>query len=204
MSVAEPLTRRIALHRYAAIISVLCACEFSPLDPPADFRTGVYAVSVTVDDGCGQIDVPNEPLNCRAGLDLADDGALLVAWPEVDRATYIVHDGALTNVAEAPVLRWSTSGTEPSTVCDGAALRWIVSLSNDGVGALSGSLRNSWTGVDGCPVTVAMPTAECNTVFAYRYTLEESCEAPCTLENEDTAPAPGEPYDCGLTRCVCP
>jgi len=47
-----------------------------------------------------------------------------------------------------------------------------------------------------------MPAMECTTTFAYRYTLEEPCEAPCELVDADVAPS--EPYDCGLAACECP
>jgi hypothetical protein len=177
-------------------------CEFSPLGPAPDFRAGVYTVDVTIDDGCNQVAVMDTPLDCKAGLLLDDDGALSAAWPEVDGATYVVHDGALPRVAESPVTRWSTSGIEPADGCDGAAMRWIVTLANDDTGAISGSLRNSWTGVMGCPVVPSRPQLDCSTSFAYRYTLEEPCEAPCTLvEAESTDDGP---YDCGLAACECP
>jgi hypothetical protein len=185
---------------------LLAACEFGPLAPAAAFRAGVYDVSVTVDDACGQIDVPMPApaMDCRVGLQLTDDGSLGAAWPEVDGATYVVNDGALPNIGEMPVLRWSDSGIEPSTVCDGAALRWVVTLSNDADGKVSGTLRNNWTGVTGCPVTPALPQTECTTAFTYRYDLDEACEAPCELVDADVAPAAGEPYDCGLSVCECP
>jgi hypothetical protein len=178
------------------------ACELGPLGPAAAFRTGVYAVDVTLDDGCGQVDVPDTPMDCHAGLEVDADGALVAAWPEVDAATYIVHDGTIPRITEEPALRWSTSGIEQSTTCEGAALRWIVTLSNDDEGAISGSLRNSWTGVATCPVTTEMPAMECTTTFAYRYTLEEPCEAPCSLV--DAEAVDGAPYDCGLAACECP
>lgn len=185
------------------MLLALGACDLGPLEPASPFRAGVYAVAVNVDDGCAQVDVPDAPLDCHAGMALADDGSLMAAWPEVDGATYVVHDGTMPNIGTEPVLRWSTSGTEASTVCDSAALRWITSLSNDDDGALSGSLRNTWTGVDDCPVTPAMPAMDCATVFSYRYTLEEPCEDPCTLVDAGTAPPAGE-YDCGLSACECP
>lgn len=183
-------------------LASLLACEFSPLGPGPDFRPGVYTVDVTVNDGCNQVAVMDTPLDCRAGLQLDDEGGLSVAWPEVDGATYVVNDGLMPRVAESPVIRWSTSGIEPSADCDGAAMRWIVTLANDDAGALSGSLRNSWTGVMACPVVPSRPQTECSTTFAYRYTLEEPCDAPCTLVEAD-ATVDG-PYDCGLAACECP
>jgi hypothetical protein len=180
------------------------ACEFGPLEPAAGFRAGVYDVSVSVDDACGQIGVAMRAMDCRGGVQVVDDGALSIAWPEVDGATYVINDGALPNIGESPVLRWSDSGIEPSTECDGAALRWVVTLTNDDEGKLSGSLRNSWTGVTGCPVTTTMPQTECTTAFSYRYDLHEPCEDPCELVDSDIAPAAGEPYDCGLSVCSCP
>lgn len=190
--------------RALVVTALLAACEFGPLEPAAGFRAGVYEVAVTVNDACEQIDVAMPAMDCRAGLELDDDGALFGAWPEVDGMTYVVHDGTLPNVSTAPVLRWSTSGIEPSTACDGAALRWVVSLANDDAGQITGSLRNSWTGISGCPTLPELPSAECTTAFTYRYTLEQPCEAPCTLVDDDTTPAAGEPYDCGLSACECP
>lgn len=185
-----------------ASLAVLGACEFSPLGPAAPFRSGVYAVDVTIDDGCNQVFVMDTPLDCRAGLEVDDEGALSAAWPEVEGMTYVVNDGLMPKVADAPVLRWSTSGTEPSESCDTAALRWVVSLANDDSGAISGSLRNSWTGVMGCPVVPSMPAMECTSTFVYRYTLEEPCDAPCELVEADNTD--DGPYDCGLAACECP
>jgi hypothetical protein len=183
------------------VFLAIAACELGPLEPAAPFRTGVYHVAVTLDDGCSQVDVPDTPMDCLAGMTVDADGGLVAAWPEIDGATYVVNDATIPKIADAPVLRWSTSTVEPSTVCDGAALRWIVSLSNDEDGALSGSLRNTWTDVETCPVTPAMPAMECTTTFAYRYTLETPCDAPCELVDADLE---GEPYDCGLAACECP
>lgn len=190
--------------RRAVVLALVgAACEFGPLEPPAPFRAGVYEVAVTVDDGCEQIDVTPAPaMDCRAGLALVEDDALSVAWPEVVDATYVVHDDAVPNIGQAPVLRWSTSGIVPSTVCDSATLRWVMTLTNDDDGKLSGSLRNTWSGLTGCPVTPEQPTADCTTAFIYRYSLDEPCEDPCTLV--DTVPTPEQPYDCGLSTCECP
>lgn len=196
--------KSVRSRQHVPLIATLAitACELGPLEPAAPFRTGVYEVAVTLDDGCGQVDVPDTPMDCLAGIAVDDEGGLIAAWPEVDGATYVVHDGVIPKIGDAPVLRWSTSGIEPSEVCDGAALRWLVTLSNDADGSLSGSLRNTWTGVDTCPVTTAMPAMECSTTFAYRYTLEGPCEAPCELVDADVPPS--EPYDCGLAACECP